>query len=410
MAGKRIKHYDRTKWNDIRYRGPLSYRHLMIIAWICISCTVLTIMINFGIRLDPRQPKWIYALGEYAGYASNFSLPIFLIANFAILLDKKFTYKVQLMKFGGLSAVVVFLFLLFKEHYIVGIVSTVLQDHNAAEQLVNSILFDLSRGGKLSFNLFIDMFLCTLLMFFLNYVPKKVFTGRKLILFRLFALIPILYEVGCLVLRVLMALDKITPYYLVYPLMTTKPLMSFVLFVILALHIRFQEKRFLKKGKTSEEYAQYTETNAHSLHFSIFASIMIFVTGIIDVILYIIGAAAMLLPGMAAAETETEAMIEQAVAVQATAGQALEAQVPAAMATVEAWGIGKHMGMMAIIPIILLFSYTRNHKNTTADMAIPVGGFILALFTFLESLYWGIVMNLPIIMRNIQSMVEEMLS
>lgn len=397
MARKRIRIYDRTQFNDIRYRGPFSYRHLMIFGWICISLFIMSAMISFGIRLDPKQPEWVYALGEVSEYGSNFALPLFLFANFAVILDRKFTYKTQLLKFGGLSAIVVLLYILVKEHYFVGIATVALDDHAAAETLANQLLLDLSLNGKLSFNLFIDMFLCTLLMFFLNYIPKSVFTGKKLIVFRLFALFPILYELGCLAIRVYTALGMLKPHFMVYPFLTTKPLMSFVLFVVLALHIKLQERKFLKHGKTVRDYERYTQTNSHSLHFSIFSSVMILITAIIDIILNIVGAALFMASSMSA-----EAVSQAAEITKEAAEGALKA--------VDAWGIGKHTSMLMIIPIILLFSYTRNHKDTRLDMAIPVGGAILAAFTFLETLYWGIVMNLPIIMRQIQQMAEELLS
>ena len=47
---------------------------------------------------------------------------------------------------------------------------------------------------------------------------------------------------------------------------------------------------------------------------------------------------------------------------------------------VAGWGIGAHSTMIYIIPIILLFSYTRNHNNPKADIAIPISGILLAVF------------------------------
>lgn len=41
-------------------------------------------------------------------------------------------------------------------------------------------------------NLFIDLFMCTLFMFFLDYVPEKHFQGKKLRIFRAMALIPVI--------------------------------------------------------------------------------------------------------------------------------------------------------------------------------------------------------------------------
>ena len=90
--GSRISKYERTTANDISYRGPLSYRHLLVIGWICISFKVLDLLISLGIKIDPNQPQWMLTLGKVAGFLGAFALPMFLIANFAIILDKKKTY------------------------------------------------------------------------------------------------------------------------------------------------------------------------------------------------------------------------------------------------------------------------------------------------------------------------------
>ena len=105
-------------------------------------------------------------------------------------------------------------------------------------------------NGTLVFNLFIDLFLCTLFLFFLNYEPKKYFQGRKKLLFRLFALLPILYELGALAIRICMVFAMIQPPDFIYPFLTTKPLMSFFLFVFLILGMKILEYRFRKNEKT----------------------------------------------------------------------------------------------------------------------------------------------------------------
>ena len=230
-------------------------------------------------------------------------------------------------------------------------------------------------------------------MFFLNYEPRKYFVGKKRYLFRTLALIPILYEVGSLVIRILMAFQVIRPPYIVYPFLTIKPPMSFVLFVLLALHIKFQERRFRKRGMDAKRFAAYTRTNAHSLHFSIYASVMIAITAFIDFVLYILGTTAYMLPAFENAADITN--------------EAVEAQIIASSPIVLAWGIGQHMLMLEIIPIVLLFSYTRNHNNPKADIYIPAAGAILAFFVTLEGLYQCIAMNLPTLLNMIQAMAVE---
>ena len=54
---EKIKIFDRNTENDIRSRGPLSYRHLQIMGWLCVSFLVLNHLIDFGIMIDPNQPR-----------------------------------------------------------------------------------------------------------------------------------------------------------------------------------------------------------------------------------------------------------------------------------------------------------------------------------------------------------------
>ena len=395
----KISIYDRNASNDIRYRGPLSYRHLQIMGWFGISFLVLHSLIELGIMIDPNQPKWVLSLNAAAGVVSEFALPLFLFANFAILLDRKKTFKAQLLKFGGLSLLVVILFLLVTEHYILEVGTAIAGDKAGVQAQIDGYFLSRIRTGSLSFNFFVDMFLCTLLVFFLEYTPRKVFTGKKRYLFRMFALIPVVYEAGSLVIRILAYYGMISPPLIVYPLLTTKPPMSFVLFVILVLFIKIREFRFRKRGKTKQEYMEFTKTRLNSLQFSVFSSIMILVTGVIDLILLI---------GFSAFDIVVKNMdhLEQ---VENASEQALEEMSMVSARGVAGWGIGLHSSMIFIIPIILLFSYTRNHKNPKADIAIPIGGILLAVFVGIEGLHQGILMNIPIIMNMIQESLNTYL-
>ena len=395
----KISIYDRNASNDIRYRGPLSYRHLQIMGWLAISFLVLHYLIELGIMIDPNQPKWVLSLNSVAGFVSEFALPLFLFANFAILLDRKQTFKAQLLKFGGLSLLVVILFLLVTEHYILELGAAIAGGTADVQAQIDGYFLSRIRTGSISFNFFVDMFLCTLLLFFLEYTPKKVFTGKKRYIFRMFALIPIVYEAGSLVIRIMAYYEIISPPLIVYPLLTTKPPMSFALFVILVLFIKIREFRFRKRGKTKQEYIEFTKTRVNSLQFSVFSSIMILVTGVIDIILLI---------GFSAVDivVKNKEHLEQAGNISQ---QAIEEMSKVSVLGVAGWGIGAHFSMIYIIPIILLFSYTRNHKNPKADIAIPIGGILLAVFVGIEGLHQGILMNIPILMNMLQESLSTYL-
>lgn len=396
----RISKFERTSANDIRYRGPLSYRHLTIMGWLCISCKVLDVLTSLGISLDPNQPDWFYALHNVTGVLGYFALPLFLLANFAIILDKKKTYKQQLMKYGGLSLAVVVIFVILKEHNLVGVYTAALGDRAQANKLITDALWESAVSGSLIFNLFIDLFLCTLFMFFLEYVPQNHFQGKKLRLFRAMALIPVLYEVGALAVRIRIALVDEKPPYLIYPFLTTKPFMSFILFIILALHIKLEGVRFEKNGKTEAEFEAYTQTNAHSLRFSIFTSIMIAVTSVLDFVLYTYSITLLSYLG---------AGIDLNAEFTAETEQKLYGMLPLAEKVVGAWKIGTHWPMLLLIPVVLLFSYTRRCKNNKIDTLIPAGGVLLALLVGIEGVHQGIVMNLPILVNKINEMAQSLM-
>ena len=385
MGKNKISIFDRTAENDIRYRGPLSYRHLQILAWICIAFKILFILTNLSLRINPSQPQWLYALRGTCDTIGEFSLPLFLFANFAIILDEKKSYCQQLAKFAGLSLLIVLLYEVTLHRYVAGLFTAVTSDRSTAMQLIDEGVYSLASGGGLAFNIFIDMFLCTLLMFFMNYVPTRFFTGKRLVLFRLMALLPILYEVASLGVRLAVCLGKLRPPVFVYPFLTTKPAMSFVLFILLVLFVKLRWVRFRRRGKSREAYQAFQRTNVNSLHFSIYASIMILITGLLDLALHIFLSALLAVLGKGAAE----------------AGAVTKEMILQSGKIASALGFGNHFLMILIIPIILLFSYTRTHKDQMGDILIPFFGVVLAVIVTVEGLYQCLLLQIPSLMNQL---------
>ena len=70
-----------------------------------------------------------------------------------------------------------------------------------ADAVLNqALLEDVTYQGYYAFNIFLDMFLCTLLLFFADYRPKRFFKGKLLYLFRSFAILPVLYDAASVTL------------------------------------------------------------------------------------------------------------------------------------------------------------------------------------------------------------------
>jgi hypothetical protein len=81
--------------------------------------------------------------------------------------------------------------------------------------------------------------------------------------------------------------------------------------------------------------------------------------------------------------------------------------LPLAMQVTSAWRIGTHWPMIFLVPVILLFSYTRVSKKPKLDTLIPIGGVLLALLVGIEGMHQGIVMNLTILINKIMEMAAQ---
>lgn len=394
-----------------------------------------------GLQMDPNSPRWMFRLNTVSEWLGSFAIPLFLLSNFCVILSEKKTYKELLVRNAALTLLIVVLYVLFFRHYLFGMVDVFLQDKKATAEVVTGIIHDGITTGSLTFNLFIDLFLCTLFMFFLNYVPEKGFFSKHIRLFRTLSLLPVIYEIASLVIRMLATAGKITPSFYVYPLLTTKPLFSFVMFIALALFLKRREHKFKKNGKTPEEYNAFLKTNANSLHFSIHAAIILVVTCILDFLFFL--AAILFYIGISAngmdkleeiVQNQTEVVTEAAKGEQSdqTVTQSaaamnpienllgkgtvekteervdqdsLEQEIESATQAALAWGFGKHFALIILLPFVFLLSYTKTYKSQKVDIIIPAAGIILALLVSLECMYRGFLMFAPAIVDDMYRMI-----
>ena len=359
---RKIYEFDTVK--DIRYRGPLSYREFKLLGWICIALAQVALLLTLEVRMDPSMAVQLNSPISMLKAVSNLALPFLLIANFALILNAGEGYGKQLLRYGLLSAAVILASVFAYHRYIIGAVAVFSESRAEALSTLDDLIHQVIPGGYYSFNLFIDLFLCTLLMFFLNARPKRLFTGKKLLIFRAFAALPILYEVASIVLKNLSVEGRVTLPLIVYPFLTVKPVLCFVVFVVLAFYIKSRERIFLKNGRSFEDYQAFLKTNRNSFHFSGFTAIILVAAGILDVILIFVIMGAVQLP--------------------ADAGETALAYL---LMHMDVFGFGQSTTLLAMAPIMLLFSYTRTHKNKTLDLIIPILGIVLIAFVYLEGLF-----------------------
>lgn len=364
---------------DIRYRGPLSYRTFRILGWICIVLGQVLVWMNLKVRLDPEATEVLESPSGFLAAVSGLSVPLLMIANFALILNAGERYRGQLIRYfllsGGIALLAVFLY----ERYLVGSAAVLLGSREMARASIVLLFRRSVPSGFIAFNLFIDLFLCTLLMFFMFYRPKHVFTGEKLRIFRLFSLIPVLYEVLSPVLKILSAEGKITLPMIAFPFLTVKPPVMFLVFLILVLYMKNRERRFLRHDRSLWDYQEFLQTNRNSFHFSRFAAIVLALAGLFDMLCVTVGLAAIRAGDPEAVRNTSEAMER-----------------------LHSIGIGRAYGLLILSPVMLLFSYTKTHKHRIVDILTPLAGAAVVAWIYVMA-FFRLVGALPQILQSLSS-------
>ena len=367
---KRITHRSRisevTLENDIRYRGPLSYRHFRIIGWLLLSFTVVSVLMTLTGKLGGRDiaamlDPWQTAFQFFASWTPA----LFLIAAFSVVLTAKNGYKRLIVLYSGLSLLVVLAFVLVYYYYVIGLVRILLEDEAGA--LIEGLAF--SKGFK-SFNMFIDLLLCSLVVFFINYRPKEKFQGKKIYIFRSLVALPILYEIASIAIKILGSITSMRVPPIIFPFLTTKPPLAFIIFVFLAWWFKRRERHFLKKGKTMEEYKAFLETNVNSWQFAKTLCLTIVVVSLIDLVFLSVSSLALFGSRMDLVPEDE-----------------LPGLLLASIDTVSSWGLGETAVLLIIAPLILLFDYHKSYKNPKVDLIIPVAGIGLMAIVAIEGGY-----------------------
>jgi len=367
MAGRR-KLYEYSAENDIRYRGPFSYLTFQIFGWLCIVVSVFALLVQLSVRIVPVQVESRLRLISQLQNVASLSLPFLLIANFAKILNNTDRYQKQLMRNGLAALGICAASALFVSRYIISLAGKFVTDPEAVLPLLEDFFFLMQKQGFFAFNIFIDLFLCTLFMYFLIAFPKRVFTGKKRIIFRSFALLPIAYEVLAIFMKGQVASGLAVMPLWTFPLLPVKPPMAFVVFVVLVLFIKRRELHFRRNGKTHREFLAFLKTNRNSLHFSISLCISLVAAALLDYLILRIF--------LAVSPSSAEVV---------TIGGSVRTR---AYMVITAMGFGKaFVPLMLVSPFVLLFSYTRIPKNRHLSMYIPLAALALVFILLLEAGY-----------------------
>ncbi len=360
---KRVKIHEITAKNDMKYRGPLNLTHFKIFGWICVVIGQAGFLMSaFKAFLKIGDEAYENTANVFS-FIGSFALLFLLIANFALILNSREKYFQIIFKYAGLTLGVAALFYYVYDHILIGAFAKYAPEIPLAEFIIKASP-KYEESGFFVFNLFIDLFLCTLFMFFLDYRPKKIFTGKALIVFRLFAILPVSYEVASIVIKLLASNKTIVLDPHLFPFLPAKPPVAFFVFLALVLFEKLREKKFIKQGKTHEEYREFLKTNTNSFHFGVQAAIVFVIAGLLDVVLQFA-------VGVAFAKNNFTA--ETLMSAYLLAGR---------------MGFGETMPLIFIAPLMLLFSYNRVYKSQLIlNIAIPAVGAVATVFTYIEMIY-----------------------
>ena len=129
------------------------------------------------------------------------------------------------------------------------------------------------------------------------------------------------------------------------------------------------------------------QTNYNSLRFSLYASRIFFFMALLDILLVF------LVPLIQVLILQTP--VENYVSfVQAMTSS----------------GFGGTVILIPMIPFMLLFSYTRTHKNRTFDAVLPTIGITLIVLVYIEGFYQALQMLAPALPDGIGNVVKALLT
>ena len=338
---------------DIKYRGPLSYRHLRIIAWIAMAITQFLLINNISGSLF-GQPM-VSGPGYYVlSILSDLAVPLFFIATFSTILNKSKSYKKILILYTALYFSIALGVIIIFRRYLYGFFGTMASESPITTDA--SLYAGETIGPKLNFNVFSDLLMLSLFNFFIVYKPTKYFQGNKRIIFRLFSIIPLVVASISYLLKTLQSFGKIMLPFEMYPFLTTKPPLVYLIFILLTLWMKRREKWFIKLGASQDDYEKYQKSNKNSLSFAKALSLFLAIASVLDFVAVIVIGVFAYLKGL-------DPM-----------GSALAMQ------------FGQCAGLFVAIPFVLLFSYTKSYEaGGNTDLLIPLAGIGLIVLTYVEA-------------------------
>ena len=330
---------------EMNYKMPFSYRHLRVFAWFAFALSQLILVNTFTSKITDGG----FINEEFAiiiSLLSSIYLPLFIIATYGTILNNTKSFKFVLMIYGCLYIGLAIFVVLLYHRYVNSILKAFVSEktYRYAGDLF---------GKRVSFNVFSDLFALSSFYFFVSYKPKKYFQGNKIKIFRSFCLIPLFIALVSFVIKILT--NYVSLPIQIYPFLTTKSPLLYVLFVVLVLILKKREKNYLSYGKTKEEYDSYLKTKNNAKSFSNLVCKLLAIMSLVDFIAVVI---VIVLFGL-----------------------------DDGLYVLPEYQIGECMFLFLAIPIIKFYNYNKIYEDTKFDIIIPIIGVGLCSLAYLEGIY-----------------------
>lgn len=353
--------------NDIKYKGPLGIQHIKLLAWFFIILTQYFVLSN---SLYPKlaigsNPDGL--IMQVLSWLVDLATPCFLLAAFSIIIARREECKELIITYAAFASVIVVFFFLLIYRYGAGLFGMFLEEGGPVGANIFGTFLATINIKLINFNIFIDLLLFTLLLYFTLCDPPNFFAGSREKYFRMLAILPVAYELTFFIIELIFALnDEVLPAFL-YSIMPTKPILTFFTFLTI-IEFEFKQKRkYLKQGGTIEGYNEYIKTRKHSWEYSkrIAKSFLFF--GIVDFIIIV------------------ALYIMAEVDVQIGMGSNIFTLF------ISTFKFGDTVCLALLAPIVLLFSFNKEFKNRTLfNILLPLASIVAILLLYVEFIFQAI--------------------
>lgn len=360
----RLKRRDAANSDDIRYLGPLSYRAFEILGWLCVVLCVGIIVMTVLKSLSSKQGTGQGLPQGILQYPAQLSALLLLIAGISRIIRNNGEYRQQLWTYLGLAGILAAGAALVFQRTVLAAIDRLFLEPNQVLPMVEKAFADLSGNRFVAFNLFIDIFLCILLFYFVNARPKRFFTGKWMLVPRACAALPVVYAVVCTCLKYQAVRNNAAMPFWSYPILTVKPVTTYGLFLFLAVYVKRKEIQFCRDGGTIEACQASLRTRRNSLRFGIILAIALAAAALVDNLLQY-GTAQLLLKPLAPAD-------EDALAWSLLAAKRI------------GFG-GESLVLLAAAPIMLLYSFNRVPKWRIFSILAPLLAVGLVILVWMGS-------------------------